>query len=554
MASSILYPPTVDSYSPAFVANQNGGCRVFFSLSKFNTESDFECAHVAIYKQDSGLNVVNKKGAYGATGIILNVPVFPVENQDNRYYIEILNEDVSNGWQEGWVYKVQIRLSSILYDESLGQSAWINENANNFSEWSTTCYAKAIGNSSLQIKDYNYFGDGSVIENQIVVESLDFIGIYSNTDKSENLYSYNVKLYDSSMFLLEESKTLYANQYNNINQFSYRFNIEPENNKNYIVKISYETINKYTNFITFNNIKVNKGIATETNIYLATADGENPNSINSTVFLEEEEGRVGLKLFSPVTTSIDTTVMIRRADSRDNFKTWTDIKNITINNNIDEIPIIYDYTIESGIWYKYGVQVYTSDGQTVTRGKLNEIGPIMREFNYSYLLGKDNKQLKLLYNNNINNFKIVISEGINTTLGSQFPFISRNGNVYYKSFSISGLITFNMDENGLFFTKNDFYKENTDLYNNYNNEKGISHYDYIYEREFRNAVMEFLYDGKPKLFKSTTEGNILVRLTDIVFTPRQNLGRIVYDFSATATEIAKGTMENYKKYELHCLI
>ena len=61
MASSVLYPPIVDNFLPAFVAEDNAVCKVYFSLSKFNSSDDFKTVHVAIYKQDSGLNIVNKE-------------------------------------------------------------------------------------------------------------------------------------------------------------------------------------------------------------------------------------------------------------------------------------------------------------------------------------------------------------------------------------------------------------------------------------------------------------------------------------------------------------
>ena len=73
-------------------------------------------------------------------------------------------------------------------------------------------------------------------------------------------------------------------------------------------------------------------------------------------------------------------------------------------------------------------------------------------------------------------------------------------------------------------------------------------YDYVKERIFREKVMEFLIDDKPKLFKSTTEGNVLVRLTNINFSPNQSLSRMIYSFSATATEIGEASQKNLEKY------
>ena len=62
--------------------------------------------------------------------------------------------------------------------------------------------------------------------------------------------------------------------------------------------------------------------------------------------------------------------------------------------------------------------------------------------------------------------------------------------------------------------------------------------------------MNFLYSDQPKLFRSTPEGNILVRLTDVNLTPNQQLGRMIYDFSCTATEIGECSIENYKLYQI----
>jgi hypothetical protein len=76
-------------------------------------------------------------------------------------------------------------------------------------------------------------------------------------------------------------------------------------------------------------------------------------------------------------------------------------------------------------------------------------------------------------------------------------------------------------------------------------------YDYIYERDFRQKVLDFLHDGEVKLFKSPTEGNILIRILDINCTPNQSLDRMIYSFSGTAYEVAEPTMANYFKYGLY---
>jgi len=70
------------------------------------------------------------------------------------------------------------------------------------------------------------------------------------------------------------------------------------------------------------------------------------------------------------------------------------------------------------------------------------------------------------------------------------------------------------------------------------------------ERKFRDYVMEWLYNGKPKLFRSETEGNMIVMLTNINFVPVENTSRRVYSLSATITEIAENNLENLLLYDL----
>ena len=67
-----------------------------------------------------------------------------------------------------------------------------------------------------------------------------------------------------------------------------------------------------------------------------------------------------------------------------------------------------------------------------------------------------------------------------------------------------------------------------------------SHDDWLYEREYRDAVEEWLNNGKPKLFRSMTEGNMIVMLDGVSMTPDTVLGRRLYDFSATMYEIGDG--------------
>lgn len=71
-----------------------------------------------------------------------------------------------------------------------------------------------------------------------------------------------------------------------------------------------------------------------------------------------------------------------------------------------------------------------------------------------------------------------------------------------------------------------------------------------YERKFRDFVMLWLSDGKPKLFRSETEGNMIVMISGASLTPQDKSSRMVYNLSCTVTEIAEYNMQNLLDYNL----
>lgn len=270
----------------------------------------------------------------------------------------------------------------------------------------------------------------------------------------------------------------------------------------------------------------------------------------------------------------------------------------------------HDITIKSGIFYKYKIAIlYQSDspkeyfiGHLVST--LNETSSFSCLFEDMYLIG-ENKSLRIKFNPTITNFKYNIAESIKSTLGSKYPFINRNGKSFYRSFSIGGLITSYMDTEdrtsvpyllndsyirkegeiiqeidlyndssseasslfktfipgpqnkfaGNFATEEEIYADNDIVkINQYNEAHFIDQYeDVILEREFRELVYQFLYNNKVKLFRSNPEGNILVKLTNISFTPMEQLGRQLYSFTAEATEIDQCSFANLIKYDIYDL-
>ena len=169
------------------------------------------------------------------------------------------------------------------------------------------------------------------------------------------------------------------------------------------------------------------------------------------------------------------------------------------------------------------------------------------------------RQLKIAYNPKVSSFKNNILESKIDTIGSQYPYFFRNGNVLYKDFSISGFISYFSDENELFMSNAELGL--TDLDNgrahNISNEQLSRHrttnlvsHNFTGERLFKMKVLEWLNNGKPKLFKSPAEGNYIVRLMNCSLSPNDALGRMLHTFNSNAYEIADYNKDNLITYNL----
>ena len=115
------------------------------------------------------------------------------------------------------------------------------------------------------------------------------------------------------------------------------------------------------------------------------------------------------------------------------------------------------------------------------------------------------------------------------------------------------MISFNMDDQNTFTSDKELYQYE-DIISKYDTRRRDEHlgmYDYKREFDFREKVLAFLQDGKPKLFKSATEGNIIVRLMTVTEQPNQQLNRMIGTFSSQAHEIAEANMANYLKYKFY---
>ena len=538
-----LYPPVIATYMPAF--ERSKPCRVYFSLSAYNSEEDIKSIHISVCNQKTNQSVLKKyspasettpESGYPTGLKIINVSSMlahldSTRDSDDKYFIELTNDDLDGGgFAPNETYKVQIRFSSAPapVDNNgnviIKLAPYLSQSLAAFSEWSTVCLVKGIDSPKLILKGFEeaIYGNETVFSSDAidVIGSIDF-----GESTQEKLVSYRAKVikYGDST-VLYDTGDLYtdafgANQINTILKHNFEDGIR------YRMLFSYETNNMFT----------------ETKEYLFSLIQAAGERIKAEVTAEPDEVEGRIKVNIKTTDRFFGNITIRRSSSVDNFATWQDVYTLVVPDNDYVTLEWYDKTVESGIWYSYCVQHRNSFG---SRGVIVEIDkPVMVIFEDMFLT-KNETQLKIRYNPQLSSFKRVVLDSTVQTLGSKYPFMRRNGNVSYRQFPIGGLISYNADENEIFITKEEMLGGDTSRYDNVDS----LHKEVILERRFREKVEDFLYANDVKLFRSATEGNILVKLTDINFTPEKALGRLIYSFTATATEIDDATFENYEKY------
>ena len=554
--TSNLYPPILPDTTPAFIRTKS--CKIYFSLSMYNSAADIKNVQIFLVNQRTNASAL-KTSTYPSGIKIASLYYDPDMRGDYNYYVQINPSDLAEGsFGLNQFYKVQLRFTSKSASNppssGTALAKWLYDNMQYFSEWSKVCLIKGIEQPHISIRGFDDTENSQ--ETVLTNPMLEVIGkltyAKNNAEEKEYLKSYNIKLYQANNMdnALMQSEEIYTNPHNP-NEFNYQLLYDLLDGVNYVMALTYTTNNLYTETINYKFTVIQHGVDKLNADITATVD--------------EENGRIKIDIISKDTKKFIGNLTIRRTSSESNFHKWEDVKTVTYMTGTELNYSWYDTTIQSGVWYRYCAQKRNAHGD---RGAIIQINnPVMCLLDDIFLT-RDDCQLKIKFNPTLSEFKYNVTESQQVTIGAKYPYIKRNGNNYFRTFPIGGLISsfidttdwydphfyngeFHYDENEIkaFTSKADIYGESQKLYDNYNNKKGITEYnDYIYEREFRKKVYDFLYKHNVKLFRSTTEGNILIKLMNIDFQPVETLGRRLYSFTATAVEVDDVTIANYNKY------
>ena len=539
--NNYLFPPFMPSKQDGFVVNGEG--RVYFNLSPLNSIDQVEHLQLSLYRQDNNRNLLTDR-TYTSSGVSLNTrnSVLYYKKSEIKFsaskqmYYVVIPKLKTPLIPAGLVAKIQIRLGTqtlrfangAVYDNSTGEEmteVWNNTQINvlGMSEWSTISIIKTLSPFDSYIQNFN-----KGVVNNINTTVYTFVGMTNlyNSNPKETIKSTRFVLFDFKGNQLEDSGAI----------------IQPESQKLY----NYHTFNKVldpdTTYQVLFEVSTSSGY-TQSQLYDFAVVLED-RDITYSIELNENYYGMSSEEISLTKTMVRLVVkdaaysdenlkpniyLIRRASSKDNFETWIDLAELRCAIGTSELYATYnDIMVESGITYKYTVQPKMLNSSRLVVSDSVEATPV---YEHTWLLGQNNAYLSIGFNLNLGNFKTVIKEAKIETIGSQYPFFVRNGDIKYREFSLSGLICQNMDAT-------------TSL--------RVGEYEnrHIQERMFRDSLHELLLDGRPKLFKSETEGLILVYLSNVSLTPNNVLGRMLYDFSMTATEIGRVDVDNLSEAEI----
>lgn len=407
------------------------------------------------------------------------------------------------------------------------QMAYINQ-SDEIGYYSTVGVVKYTAEPDVYIEDLD--------PNQINYPLKKYVGVYSqeNRDIEEKVYSYSFNLYDSTNNLIYTTGELIHD--NSLNIFTDKSHDEFEIPMYLEQDVGYLLEYKVT---TVNGLEVSS-----LRYHLENASSVKP-YINSNLvgYLDRENAYINLFLEGKEEFEITNgSFQIIKTSSESNYKTWEIVYDFKLRNHLTSQFLFRDFMIKQGVIYKYALQQYNKNN--ILSDKL-ESNKIYVEFEHMFLFDKD-KQLKLKFDPMVSSFKEVILESKVDTLGNQFPYFFRNGDVRYKEFQLSGLISYHLDEQNLFDnieTASDFERYSTPSGHEsrfiITRDTNLTDENFFLEREFKLKVLEWLNNGEPKCLKTPAEGNYLVRLMNVNLTPNDTLSRMIHTFSASAYEIGK---------------
>lgn len=536
---SKLYPPIIEETLPAFYS-ENGIVKftIPFSMNRAVSQSEIGGFELKIRAIQSG-NQLYTVETYKPTDYAF---------EKNNTFVSFYIEDKDNKLKIGQFYKLQL--------------AYINIDLNTKNYFLQQYYEGRITIEEFEIamsqrKEVGYYSGAGVAKYttkpKLYINNLreGFLNSYTNSytgcyeqitseengykDSTEKVYYYKFDFYDETgeQLLLTTDYQLHNTSLDTNIDYSqdiYNLNKDMKYNTIYYIQYSIITINGLTLSTPKYKLIQRELIDAQINVKIEAIQNVEEGYIDIKLIKQSNE----LGLYDLITGAF----IILRSDEDSSYKEWSEVARFKLNEEIPPEEVMFrDFTCVQGKKYKYALQQYNDSG-LLSNKIYSDV--IQADFEYAFLYDGTH-QLKIKYNSKMTKITNTHLEQKIDTIGSQFPFIFRNGNVSYYEFPIGGLISYFMDDEHLFMSEEELLMKDKTI--NYTID------NIAQERIFKIKVLEWLNNGQPKIFRSPTEGNFIIRLLKISMQPEQKLGRLLHNFSGTAYEIAEYNYENLCKYK-----
>ena len=544
-----LYPPYLEGTLPAFWLNKegNGLITIPFAFNKAVSSADIAsfAVRVKTVQNDILLAEVNIDSAVTSSNLeeldfTTSAGYWDMEETrgGGNIYLAVGKGCIAGTEAKliiGQFYKIQVAFKDA--DGIVGY-------------YSTVGVVKCTSKPSVYIAGFS--------ETKANNNNTEFVGVFEQPmeegneysgDITEKVYSCNFKIYYEGEVVYESGEMAHSIE-NNVTTYRsedhWHFFRDLEDRKIYTII--------YT-------VTTNNNLVVSSPEYLLVEQRSIPNGyefLKVHADLIKEEGYMKIYLTNEGGSGIAGMFVLSRADTQDPYY-WMELTRFGMHGekpDADDV-IFRDFTVEQGKTYIYRIRRYNEHN---VYSEAIESDRVYADFDHIFIYDGE-RQLKVAFNPQVSNFKTQLAESRSETIGGKYPFFFRNARVGYKTFPISGLISMQMDDNELFTTYDSILRIDyrSPRYYTKHSGDGISeakkHSDLIdenfaSERLFKLKVLDWLNDGKVKLFRSPGEGNYLIRLMDVSLTPNTTVGRMLHTFNATAYECAPVDYNSFVAYKI----
>lgn len=528
-----LYPPIISDRIPAFYIEDIGNGAETKNL---------QAAIIVPFSMNKAVKISEITGFSLKIKTVQTGKIITTINDNTQIDVDNLPKQIKFMWNN----------NSDISEKYIGQflkiqMAYIGENEV-VGLYSDVSIVKCTAKPTVYIEE---FENNNNDNNTYPAFNYTYTGIYKNEDDvSEKPYLYNFILYKSDETeesIIEESGWQLYDLNDDIEKKVYTFSPIIDSGNYYKIEYKIRTINN----LEVKNEKEYKctiPVFNQTNILQLNIENIfEEGYINlslSSLGIENTNYPIKLNLYRKNKYSTDSSILLQKFEllDEDSITEWN----------------FKDFTVEQGVTYIYFI-VYEYSSHTDSF--LSKDVEITADFEDMFLWDGE-KQIKIRFNPKVSSFKINQQEQKVETIGSSFPMFFKNGKIHYKEFPISGLISYHLDKNELFVSANKDLKIILDknlerlgtpeFSNDINDSAHLEtlnslNYNIHAERQFKLKLLEWLNDGKVKLFKSPTEGNYLIRLLNVSLSPEDKLGRMLHSFSCIAYEVDEYSYNNLIK-------